>query len=176
MKEILEELERVHDSLAYRDNASSVTIQGCASLGKDFPSSVAAALMTIGETHAPLKQTALLLCSDEPVVMVNDMLRWGYKVPGWGSSFFKEGPDLTFSKLDLLILEHDEETYWNMRNITQHLQAEGLKLWPNAACYTIASLIAAGENVKYADKYFIQYRLRAWHHLYVLNYKEGPPR
>ena len=174
MKEILEELERVHDLLAYRDNASSVTIQGCASLGKDFPSSVAAALMTIGGAHAPLKQTALLLCYDKPIVMVDDMLKWGHKVPGWGSSFIKEGPDLTFSKLDLFILEHDEEMYWKINRITKHLHKEGLNLWPNAACYTIASLLAAGENVKYADKYFIQYRLRAWHHLYALNYKEGP--
>ena len=174
MKEILEELERVHDSLAYRDNASSVTIQGCASLGKDFPSSVAAALMTIGETHAPLKQTALLLCYDQPWDMVSQTLKHGKKVPGWGSSFIKGEPDLTFSKLDLLILEHDEKLWNNMNSITKYIQGTGLNLWPNAACYTIASLLVAGKNVKYADRYFIEYRLNAWHHLYTLNYKEGP--
>ena len=74
MSELLKELERIHGILALRDNASSVTIKSCAMLGKDFPSSVSGALMTLGGAHAPLEQTAQLLTETDPYMMIENIL------------------------------------------------------------------------------------------------------
>ena len=88
-------LREMHRILASRENASSVTVSQMASMGHPLHTSVATAITTLGQAHAPLEQAAQLWAMDwkdiRDVALVN--ARDGYKTPGFGSSFYGLMPD-----------------------------------------------------------------------------------
>ena len=175
MSEVLKELERVHGLLALRDNASSVTVKSCAMLGKDFPSAVSGALMTLGGAHAPLEQTAQLLTETDPYVMIENILGMGRKVPGYGSSFYKQEKDPVFDKLDDMLVKRNVYLWHTVHRLSSYMKTQwNVNLFPNAANYTICSLMLEDIPLVHASKYFIQFRLNAWHNLWLDNFKAGP--
>ena len=64
MNRLLDELMHVHSRLASRENFSSLLVGQCASVEKDYISSLAATLLTLGGVHGPTEQVVNLLEDD----------------------------------------------------------------------------------------------------------------
>tara|TARA_R110001592_G_scaffold158191_2_gene389288 strand:+ start:12164 stop:12688 length:525 start_codon:yes stop_codon:yes gene_type:complete len=170
---ILKELELVHQIIAKRFNASTTTIIQSAMLGKDFFSSVPAALLTLGNIHAPLSQTNKLLSSPNPITEAYSLLSKGYKVPGWGSSFVKGEPDPVFDRIKSLL----KEKYPDKIEIVDEI-SKMLNLFPNASCYTVLSHwhikkdLVDTRSIRAAE-FLITSRMPVWTDLYIEHYKQG---
>jgi len=168
------ELIKTHSKLAQRNNASSNTIINSAQLGKDFFTAVASALLTLGETHGPLTQTANLFSHPNPVNYVLNLLDNNLLIPGWGSSFVKGKEDPAFDTIKNILQEKHEDVYKIIGDITAALHLEEKKLFPNAACYTIATMFALDLDPRMSFKLFITSRIDWWHHVYMCYYRPGP--
>ena len=170
---ILKELELVHQTIAKRFNASTTAIIQGAMLGKDFFSTVPAALLTLGNIHAPLSQTNRLLSCSNPIAEAYGALSRGYKVPGWGSSFVKGEPDPVFDRLKSLL----KEKYPDKIEIVDEI-SKMLNLFPNASCYTILSHwhikkdLVDTRSIKAAE-FLITSRMPVWTDLYLEHYYKG---
>lgn len=155
------------NEIALRENASAASVATLADVGKDYFTSIAGGLLSLGEIHAPLSQTFKLLqrCSEDNIENeIKTHLLNGYKVPGWGSSFIKGKPDPVFFAVDCML--EGTETKETEKRITSFLHEEGLKLYPNASYYTIACCIESKLPVEDAAFHLVSARLAAWTHLW----------
>jgi citrate synthase len=177
---LLNELKFVHQKIAERMNASTVAIITGAQLGKDYFTSVASALLTLGNVHAPLQQTNNLLSMSYPFNYMYDCLKKGYKIPGWGSSFSKGEEDPVFGVLKNQLLIHQPRMMEVVEEITDRLQhSTGSKLYPNAACYTILcfmdheDIVEKNSRALLATDFLISSRMPVWSELYFKHYHKG---
>jgi citrate synthase len=179
---MLDELCKVHEAIAERPNASTVAVITGAKLGNDYFTTVASALLTLGNIHAPLQQTDLLLDMPYPFTFMYDALRKGYKIPGWGSSFVKGEEDPVFDNLKKMIRENNPILLEKIEEISERLSVKtNTRLYPNASCYTIATLIALGyknvvgcnDRATKAANILISSRINVWRKLYATNYEQG---
>lgn len=170
--DIMEELYNIHNKIALRDNASlGAIINTAAAGGKDFFTSLAAGLLTLGETHAPLMQTYdfLMLHNSHKEFNPEDFVKkaqdsylsLGKRVPGWGSGFVKDKPDPMFEKLDDMLQSHDIHTVGG--RITEYLHMMGYNIYPNASYYTIASCLATNTPIQSAPYHLVNARLHSWY-------------
>ena len=165
------------NEIALRDNASAASVATLASVGKDYFTSVAGGLLSLGEIHAPLSQTCKLLkrCSEENYENeIKTHLVNNYKIPGWGSSFIKEKPDPVFFAVDCML--EGTKTKETERRITKYLHKEGLNLYPNASYYTIACCIESKIPTEEASFHLVAARLPAWTHLWKATNKNNSLR
>ena len=158
----MSEILGLHQELALRPNASTQTVQGMAQLGKSFMDSVAVGVQTLGGFHAPIVQTAKLWLMSYPDFKADIIRRIdaGEKVPGFGSSFIKDGPDPVFDKLDV------PEAYMYRLEERRALVSKylGVDLWPNAAAYTAIYADMLCIKPELAPKLVLQGRMDAWAH------------
>lgn len=120
------------------DNLSSSMVKQVASAGKTFTEAVAAALMTLGQYHAPVTQAREVLfnVNDEDIV---ELLREGKKIPGYGNSFYHDKIDPAWDELDTILLKEHEAIYNRINHVSDLIcQEKGVRLFPNAAAYTAA--------------------------------------
>lgn len=164
------ELLAVHKELAQRDNVSSSIMATCAKVGKDYASSLAATLLTTGETHAPLTKAYDLFARGAEFLptLVEYALNKDRRVPGWGSDFVKGEPDPMFSALDELLLEYP--VYEQITAITNTLHKHNKMVYPNAACYTAAVCLSVDMPKIITPYFLVQGRLETWTEIYNANY------
>ena len=154
------ELTTLHSKLAERENASSMTIVSGKQLGLNWFQSLGLALGTLGEFHAPIRQTFRLMGTPSFEYTLEHLPG---KVPGWGSSWYKE-PDPLIEDYIRRVLGDWEERLFEM---TTHVQIfTGKNLWPNAAAVTAMSVHKAGMGATWAEQMLVAGRLPVWERLY----------
>jgi citrate synthase len=170
MTDITDELLRVHDTLARRENMSSVYIAQNAMAEKPLLDAIAAAILTLGGRHGPIVMTQELLEEPDIRSVVQDRLDQGLLVPGWGSGFVKGGPDRVFDDLDEM-LHTDHQSMWKkMAEATRLMHDKDKWVWPNAACYTAAVAVVTSVPSDISPSLFLRGRLDAWVEIYANNY------
>ena len=170
---VLDKLLGIHQQLVYRNNISSNTILNMANLDKDYFTSVAAALLTLGTIHAPIVQTVSLLRDVNYEQTVESILSspGSGKVPGWGSDFVKGESDPIFDEIDQCISNH--EVYDKILHITELLHDNNKIIYPNAACYTAACSIIIKLPDAIAPYLLIKGRLEGWTDVYLKSKTAG---
>ena len=179
--ELLGLLEEAHYNAAIRNKgnisatAAMVVYQG----SLDPIKAVAAGLLSIGGTHAPVVAARELISNwrrDEVTTrrIVTNMIAAGQKIPGFGNSYYKEGVDPSFQEAYDKYREYAGEDN-PIRNIERflnnHLQAQnGFQghLYPNAAIITSGICDFLKMQPLYEIYSFIAGRSQAWLQL-ILN-------
>ena len=159
---LVEACRKAHAATALRGNISHTTLVGAAMGSGDYFKSIAAALMTTGNLHAPLCQTYALLIDPNPIAMVENMLKTGRKVPGWGNAFEKNEADPAWKQCAKLIEEYDGNLAKNISLITVMFHSLGKWIFPNPSCYTAATAICIGLPAEACGYLFLSGRLDAW--------------
>mgnify|MGYP001346981891 CR=1 FL=1 len=168
MSRLIDELMNVHAELASRENFSSLLVGQCALVEKDYISSIAAALLTLGGRHGPTVQTVKFLSKIgdfDPTVYY----KHGLVIPGWGSAFHKGEPDPHFDTLDGFLFEDNNSLWAKIKEYTNKIHDTGKILYPNAACYTAAVAITEGIPAEVSPYLLIKGRLDVWTDLYLKN-------
>ena len=169
MSRLVDELMNVHAELASRENFSSLLVGQCAGSEKDFISSLAAALLTLGGRHGPTELTTRFLSSRSCINETEFRIKSSLLVPGWGSAFHKEEPDPHFDKLDEYLSEDNPKIWGRIEDITELLHNADKILYPNAACYTAAVAITEGIPPEVSVSLLIRGRLETWTRIYLEN-------
>lgn len=168
-RRLLDLLAMAHAECAKRQNASSAQVVNTFAGSGDYNKSIAAALLTLGERHGPIAEAYLLLNSREPANEAATLLSFGLRVPGWGSSFFKDGVDPAWSTTNAHIAERYPQIMHDIICISDLLLSNGKKVYPNAACYTAAAAKALGIPGRLSPMLFIMTRLETWSELILQN-------
>ena len=165
-------LANMHRSLARRENASSMMVASMAQLGRPLFESIAAALLTLGGTHAPITQTRRLLDVDNRFREIDSILENGGKVPGFGSAFYKGEPD---PEVEVVMATLRPATRSLITRLGYHIYAMTVKqLYPNAAMATAAVAMDRGLSAIDAPRLIIEGRLPVWVSIHSSNFKAGP--
>lgn len=165
---LIQELFSAHSKSTFRNNISSqVSVHAAVGSG-NYTNGIAAAIMTLGDLHAPLVQAVefLNLIRSEPLVELPEG-----KINGWGNSFIKGKKDPDWLKVDELIREQDPELYNRIESVTDLLHVSGKDIYPNPGCYTAAAAIILRMPAKISPYLFIAARLDAWSFLIMQNMK-----
>lgn len=155
-------VERAHSACVWRDNTSSVAVLQAATGSGDYTKAVAAALMTLGGRHAPIEQSMGILVMADSVKAAHSFLAAGLKVPGWGNSFIKGGPDKSWDEVDKLLAKHFERIHSKIVAVTTYLHERGKKVFPNPSIYTAALALILKVPAPMAPWLFVRARLDAW--------------
>lgn len=154
-------LNEAHAKAALRNNISSFTVANAAAGSHNYVQAIAAGLMTLGGTHAPLADTMGFLEEKDCVAHVPEILAAGLRIPGWGNSFIRGEPDPDWAKLHLYLQPH----FPQINQITEALHGLGKKIFPNPSTYTAAVAIFLRVPPKLSPYLFVQARLEAWSQL-----------
>lgn len=143
-------------------NVSSHVLQQAAHAGKEFPESMAAAILTLGMVHAPITQARGVLFS-----MENDAIRealWdGARLPGFGNSFHKDGVDPAWQPVDEFLEQTFPEIHeriWDVSDIISNVKSK--KVYPNAAAYTAAAAHLTKQPFGTEHAILLMGRVPAW--------------
>lgn len=149
-----------HCASASRPNISTVVLHQAAVGSHNYFSALAAALCSIGGTHAPLQDTAHALMT--PVEQLIPVIKAGRKIPGWGNSFEKHSVDPTWKAFRNHLSEHFPEISDRIEAITKALHDEGKKIYPNPSIFTVATAFALKLPLPVAGWLFVHGRLAEW--------------
>lgn len=172
---MIETLKTAHKKAALRNNASTQVVLGSFQTnGGDLIKSISAGLMTFGGTHAPIKDCYMWLerVIDYDVqtkegarmfsIMMNDILEYheqmGMKLPGFGSAFVKDGPDLILSEL----CEATGPSSYIWSYVHNYFNIKEKDLWPNLAFYTALIAVICKININFCEAEMIKARIEAW--------------
>lgn len=156
-------LRELHSQLAARPNASTATMEGAKALRLTLPQALSLALGTLGEAHAPIRQTYnLVKSSDGDFERAVEKIVYdkGF-VPGWGSGFAKDGPD---RMIESFFADNITDS-WRGDMVTRTQLVQGLtgkKIWPNAACATAYAALQLGEDATWAEAQMVRGRMNPW--------------
>lgn len=166
---LLQELFAAHSKSTFRNNISSQVAVHAAVGSGSYTNGISAAILTLGELHAPLLQTIdfLNIIRSEPLMSLPEG-----KIPGWGNSFVKGQKDPDWLNVDELIREMDPQLYSRIEGVTNMLHKEGKTIFPNPGCYTAASAIILKMPPKISPYLFIAARLEAWSFLIAQNFQK----
>jgi len=156
-----------HAKSALRQNISTTTVLQCAAGNGTLTNSIAAGLLTLGGTHAPLEQSCEVLMASNPVEGARLLVADGYKVPGWGNSFHRGEPDPCWAEVDQWLQENRPDLYAKIQAVTDFLRSTGKPVMPNPSTYTAAAALALGIPPRCAAFLFIQGRLLEWVKLFM---------
>jgi len=149
-------LEQSHDTAA-RDNGNiSSTVARMAYAGSgSIAQSIAAAILTTGERHAPIEEAYynLTKASDDYLMSLGI-------VEGFGNSFFKDKIDPAFQPTYDYLKKHHPALVNRILYIQKVAHIE--HLFPNAAIITAACLVVCDLPPIYGMALFIKYRVSAW--------------
>ena len=166
MNALLNNLNKMHTELAYRNNASSQFIQAMAQIGKPLNDAIAAGLMTLNATHAPIHDTCLLFNDWVELKSFENIYQ---KVPGYGSAWYKDEPDPVIQEF---IKTLDDNTIDCLDQLTLAVQAKTKKnIYPNAAMATAVAAFVMSIDPLTAMSLVIEGRLNAWVLIYKKAYK-----
>jgi len=164
MSEILQELASIHYECCKRPNVSSHVLLNTFIASGDSQKAIAAAIMTFGNTHAPVDKALLTLSATDSEIKEFTKLniRSGRKIAGFGSSFVKEKSDYLFRRIEEMVSERDPRAYKISRVMTDILHEHGKMIYPNAAFWTAAAGKILGYNKDTIPFLLIQCRMNGW--------------
>lgn len=164
---LYEKFIEMHTEMAFRNNASSSIIRAMANLGKPLNDAVAAGLLTLDTIHAPIRSA----CECFNHFAANEELNASFagdKVPGFGSSWFKNEPDPVVRKFTNCL---NGETVGIIDAYTSYVQENwNPTLYPNAALATAAFAWEEDIDPVTAMSKVIVGRIDAWVSIYSDNY------
>lgn len=156
-------LYEAHYNAAFRKNASTaILITAYEANGEDLIKAVAAALMSAGGRHAPLRNAYDCVKQWEMEYRIGrDPIIRDEKVWGFGSSFAKKKPD---AMLHALSSREDMSRFRSLgENITNQIKkTRDLDLYPNLAYWTASCAIAQDMPYSYCEEMFLKARIDAW--------------
>jgi len=165
---LLSLLYQAHEEVALRDNPSKEAVRLAAMGSGLYFNAIAAALMTYGGVHGPLVQTYDLLTIDEPFDHIDLRLRNGFRIPGWGNGYHKDGVEPAFVEVKEELKGVNPRLHDKIDLITGYIQDEKkLKLYPNPACFTAATAITTGIPREAVGVLVVQARLIPWTNLFM---------
>lgn len=148
-----------HDASARRANLSADAVLRSAIGAGDYFKAIAAGLLTMGGAHGPVEQTIDFLSSENPAKHADALVASGFKVPGWGNSFYKGKPDELWEEVDFVLREHFTEWAEKLDSVTESLKK---KVYPNPSAYTAVTALILGAPKESAAYLLIAGRLAAW--------------
>lgn len=160
-------LEDAHVQSTQRENLSTQAILACACSGVGYTEAIAAALLTLGGTHAPIKQAIFTITHPETEAEIPGVVKDGGRIAGWGNSFVKGKPDPIWNEVYDILSSDFPGIITRIASITSALHAAGANVFPNPACYTAATAIVTGMPEAVAAYLFVGSRLGAWTELYA---------
>ena len=159
----------MHTQMAHRNNASSSIIRAMASLGKPLNDAMAAGLMTLDTIHAPIRSACDCFNHYAVYGELNASFA-GRKVPGFGSSWFKNEPDPVVEEFMVYL---DKDTINLIDLYTRYVQENWSPgLYPNAALATAAFAFDNDIDPITAMAKVINGRLDAWVDIYSDSYMD----
>jgi citrate synthase len=159
---LLDALFRAHAESAFRPNISAVAVANAAAGSGDIAKAIIAGILTLGGKHAPLEQTFHFLALDRPSQRVFSMLEAGQKVPGWGGTWQKDGPDPLWTGVEILLRQYYPDLAFKLDEVSEELLRQGKRLYPNPSAYTAAVALTLGMPARLAVYLFIAARMDAW--------------
>lgn len=152
-----------HGASVFRDNPSTTAVHLAAKHSDDLSKAIASGLLMMGGKHGPVQKTFDLLSSENPEAQADFLLSAGGKVPGWGSSYQKDGAqDELWIGVDGALAEHFPKVHGIVQEISRVVQNHGRNIFPNPSCYTAAAALALGMTAEIAPLIFIMGRLPSW--------------
>jgi len=174
-KKLLAVCQRAHAATANRQSASSGALVNAANASRNYQQSIAAALMTLGEVHAPVPKAMQLLNACDPAATVKALLHAGYKIPGWGNAFHKGDIDPEWKHVADLLYLYRPSLALPIKRLTELLHDEfKLLIYPNAACYTAAVAIAIGLPAEASLYLVLAGRLSVWSAIFLSTINDQP--
>lgn len=164
---LLDLVLEAHAQSAQRNNISTAAVVQCAAGNGTYTNSIAAGLLTLGGSHAPLEQSYELLSSEYAVEGAKLMMADGVRIPGWGNSFYRGEPDRLWSKVSAWIEVNRPDLHARISEVTAFLHSQGKEIYPNPSTYTAAAAIALGIPAKCAAYLFLQGRLLSWSQIFM---------
>lgn len=161
---LLELTLAAHDACARRMNVSTAFLLTSARSKLPLQTALATALLSLGGDHGPVERTCEVLTRKK---LVYELLATNQKIPGWGSSFVKEGPDPIFEPLRTFLMEQFPETLAKIDHVTTKLKENGHNLEPNASAYTAAVALTLKIPKQIAIWLLIVGRMPIWTKLYL---------
>jgi hypothetical protein len=148
---------------AARDNQNASTLafvlalQGSAS----FHQAVAAAAMTMGERHAPIRQARTVFESATPE-WIAQQIKTGARIPGFGNSFHRGRVDPAFDDVYRYLSLHFQQEFMRLATLTSAVWDSGRKVYPNAAMFTAMVCTIIGFPHGPEDMLFLMARMPVW--------------
>jgi len=171
---LLDACLKAHHESALRGNCSHHALVMSAVGSGDYFKSIAAALLTLGGTHAPLTQTYDLLAAPNALELVEQAIHDKRRVPGWGNTFYKGTPDPAWIECAVKLAEDAPVLTATIDSITKYLHICGKNIYPNPSCYTAAVALTLGIPRAAVGVILLQGRLRAWTEEYGRVAQEAP--
>ena len=170
MIDVYDKFIEMHTEMAFRNNASSGIIRAMANLGKPLNDAIAAGLLSLDTIHAPIRSACECFNAFENDGALNASY-CGAKVPGFGSSWFKNEPDPVVEKF---LNELDDEVLNVVTRYNGYVQDMWNKpgLFPNAALATAAFAFQENIDPVTAMSKVILGRIDAWVSIYSDNFME----
>lgn len=159
---LLDALVLGHRTAAKNNANLSKTVCIQASWGSGhFRQGAAAAILTLGLTHAPLT-AAREVFELADLDQVTQQVKNGQIVPGFGNSFFRDHIDPAFKPVHMELGKNYERQYRRLEELTKAVWDGGKKVWPNAALYTAVVCSAVGFPKGVEEVLFLLPRLPVW--------------
>lgn len=142
-------------------NISSITMLNASMGSGRLENGIAAAILTIGNLHAPLiGARGLYLNGQKDVVLA--MLSRKQKIPGFGNSFFKTSLDPAWNDVWTIIQTSFPKIEARIAELSAWMIEGGKPLYPNAALLTAAVLEEVGWRHGAEQSFFILARIPVW--------------
>lgn len=161
-------LFQAHQQACHRENASTQILKAAyGSNGKDVIRSIQAALGMIGGLHAPTIYTHQMIkhVQIRESVCWNDLVhyRLGYKIPGFGSSFYKDCADPILHDMHYF-LSSTSKDYVNILSQIQGIISQVKKniLFPNLAFFTAWTAIELDYDAAETELLIVEARVPEW--------------
>jgi len=165
--ELLATVIQCHEGSAVsnRSNLSNVVVLEAGFGSLDFGNSVIAGLASLGGLHAPIagaRRALYGLSFGE----LEQCIKTGEIVPGWGNSFFKDDIDPSWKCFDVLLKQKYPIESEKLERRTRLFWEHGRKVYPNAASYSAIACELLGINKGLEVLPFILGRLAVWAELF----------
>lgn len=162
VRELLRLVVVAHQQSAVNNkNISSFAVVNTMEGSGHFPHSVVSGFLSIGCKHAPLIVTRQIIKRTKEHLPYADSWPKGYRMQGFGNSFFKDG-DPAWEEVRAYVRGHFPETQTALDRLTQAAQKIKPHLLPNAAMWTAIACIEAGIPEGYESLLFLLARVPAW--------------
>jgi citrate synthase len=133
-----------------------------------FIHAVTAGMMSTGEKHGPIAQARDDLLVYNTAKKAREAVQKGIVICGFGSSFYKEGPDPAWAEVNLILRQQYPETHHELEYTEQGIQSAGKLVYPNPAGYSAAAANAVGLLRGVEEAIFVMPRIAVWLREYII--------
>lgn len=152
-------------------NGSNVAARNSAAGSGELTATYIGALSTLGGHHGATRQARYAIYHSTPQELERSIIE-GRLIPGWGNSFFKEGIDPAWQRVDEVIHSEYSKHGELMDVITGLLHRLEKRVWPNPAGFTAvaAEILELPEGTEIS--LLVEARLPVWTAIYADTMKQ----